>query len=94
MQPIGQIVSPLLRSQAITQRVRQLVAHKLGIAEDRLSARDNLTLDLGADDLDRVELVMALERTFEIRIPNEVFADLQTLADVTRYVVASSARLS
>ena len=79
------------RMEVIARHIRRLVSSKLGVREDQLAPHDNLASDLGADSLDVVELVMAIEREFQIRIPDEVFPELQTLADVTRYVAGRRA---
>ncbi len=73
--------------QAITTRVRRLVAEKLGVPEAQLEPTAELATDLGADSLDVVELLMTIENHFQIRIPDEDFAELQTLGEVLHYVV-------
>lgn len=53
----------------IEQRVKKIVAEQLGVAEDEIKLESSFVDDLGADSLDTVELVMALEDEFEIEIP-------------------------
>ncbi|WP_348748089.1 acyl carrier protein [Pseudomonas rhodesiae] len=55
----------------IEQRVKKIVAEQLGIAEADIKNESSFVDDLGADSLDTVELVMALEDEFEIEIPDE-----------------------
>lgn len=55
----------------IEQRVKKIVAEQLGVAEDEIKLESSFVDDLGADSLDTVELVMALEDEFEIEIPDE-----------------------
>ena len=54
----------------IEQRVKKIVAEQLGVAEDEIKLESSFVDDLGADSLDTVELVMALEDEFEIEIPD------------------------
>ena len=56
----------------IEQRVKKIVAEQLGVAEDEIKLESSFVDDLGADSLDTVELVMALEDEFEIEIPDEL----------------------
>ncbi|MFJ2993123.1 acyl carrier protein [Pandoraea sp. NPDC087047] len=53
------------------QRVKKIVAEQLGVAEADVKNESSFVTDLGADSLDTVELVMALEEEFEIEIPDE-----------------------
>ena len=55
----------------IEQRVKKIVAEQLGVAEDEIKLESSFVDDLGADSLDTVELVIALEDEFEIEIPDE-----------------------
>ena len=74
--------------EAVARRIRQLVATKFHVDEAALRPHVALSDDLDADPLDLVELMIAIERSFEIRIPDEDFAELQTLDEVTGYVAA------
>ncbi len=55
----------------IEQRVKKIIAEQLGVAEDQVTNDKSFVNDLGADSLDTVELVMALEDEFGIEIPDE-----------------------
>ena len=55
----------------IEQRVKKIIAEQLGVAEDQVTNEKSFVDDLGADSLDTVELVMALEDEFHIEIPDE-----------------------
>ncbi len=55
----------------IEQRVKKIIAEQLGVAEDQVTNEKSFVNDLGADSLDTVELVMALEDEFGIEIPDE-----------------------
>ncbi len=67
-------------------RVKAVVSKKLRVDPAPLAPDLSLSLDLGADDLDVVEVAMALERELEIRIPNEILPELQTLGDFAHYL--------
>ena len=55
----------------IEQRVKKIVAEQLGVAEDEIKLESSFVDDLGADSLDMVELIMAIEEEFEIEVPEE-----------------------
>ena len=72
----------------IESRVRKIVVEQLGIKEDELSNDASFVDDLGADSLDTVELVMALEEHFETEIPDEDAQKILTVRDAIDYVTA------
>ena len=67
-------------------RVRQLVSGQLGVDLDEVVEDARILDDLGADSLDVVELVMALEEAFDIVVPDEDVEGMQTIGDVESYV--------
>jgi acyl carrier protein len=67
-------------------RLYSLVANQLGVEAEELVPEAHILDDLGADSLDVVELVMALEESFDIVVPDEDVERLQTLADVQQYL--------
>jgi len=73
-------------SDAMTGRIRGLVAEQLGVDAGTLTSDANILEDLGADSLDVVELVMAIEEEFDIEIPDEDAESMRTLGDVEKYV--------
>ena len=73
----------------IEQRVRKIVAEQLGVAEDEIKLESSFVDDLGADSLDTVELVMALEDEFEIEIPDEQAEKITTVKQAVEYAVAN-----
>ena len=74
-------------SDSLEQKIRSLVAEQLGVELGEIKPDANILDDLGADSLDVVEMVMALEEHFDIEVPDEDVEELRTVADVERYVV-------
>ncbi|HPY29594.1 MAG TPA: acyl carrier protein [Verrucomicrobiota bacterium] len=70
----------------IEQRVKKIIVEQLGVNEDQVTAEAKFIEDLGADSLDTVELVMALEEEFGHDIPDEQAEKLQTVGDVIKYI--------
>ncbi len=73
----------------IEQRVKKIVAEQLGVAEDEIKLESSFVDDLGADSLDTVELVMALEDEFEIEIPDEQAEKITTVQQAVDYASAN-----
>jgi acyl carrier protein len=71
---------------AIEEKVKQIVAEQLGVDEDQVTEDASFMDDLGADSLDTVELVMALEEEFDIEIPDEDAEKIQTVRDAVNYI--------
>jgi acyl carrier protein len=69
----------------IEERVKKIVAEQLGVKEE-ISAEASFVDDLGADSLDTVELVMALEEEFECEIPDEDAEKITTVSEAIDYV--------
>ena len=74
----------------IQARVTKVVIDNLGVDEDKVTETASFVDDLGADSLDTVELVMALEEEFGIEIPDEDAEKITNVADATAYVTAHS----
>ena len=70
----------------IEQRVKKIVAEQLGVNEADIKAESSFAGDLGADSLDTVELVMALEEEFECEIPDEEAEKITTVQQAMDYV--------
>ncbi len=70
----------------IEQRVKKIVAEQLGVNEAEIKVESSLAGDLGADSLDTVELVMALEEEFECEIPDEEAEKITTVQQAIDYV--------
>ncbi|AVY94293.1 MULTISPECIES: acyl carrier protein [Microvirgula] len=72
----------------IEQRVKKIVAEQLGVNEAEVKNDSSFVDDLGADSLDTVELVMALEEEFECEIPDEDAEKITTVQQAIDYVSA------
>ena len=70
----------------VESRVRKIVAEQLGVKEDELRNDASFVDDLGADSLDTVELVMALEEEFETEIPDEDAEKITTIQQAVDYI--------
>ncbi|MCD6417620.1 acyl carrier protein [bacterium] len=71
---------------AVEARVKELIVEKLGVSEDQITPEAHFIDDLGADSLDTVELVMALEEEFDIEIPDEDAEKLVTVGAAVDYL--------
>tara|TARA_B110000977_G_C11080912_1_gene492902 strand:+ start:3952 stop:4200 length:249 start_codon:yes stop_codon:yes gene_type:complete len=76
--------------QIILEKVQVIVAEQLGLEEEQVKANANFSTELGADSLDVVELVMALEEEFEIEIPDESAANISTVQEAVDYIAKNS----
>jgi acyl carrier protein len=70
----------------VADRVRKIVVDQLGVKEEDLRNDASFVDDLGADSLDTVELVMALEEEFEMEIPDEKSEKIATIQDAIDYI--------
>lgn len=73
----------------IEQRVKKIVAEQLGVNEADIKNESSFVDDLGADSLDTVELVMALEEEFECEIPDEAAEKITTVQQAIDYVTTN-----
>jgi acyl carrier protein len=71
---------------AVEERVKQIIVDQLGVDAADVTPASSFVDDLGADSLDRVELIMALEETFGIEIPDEDAEKIATVQDVVDYI--------
>jgi acyl carrier protein len=75
---------------SIEERVKQIVAEQLGVDEDQVTNQAAFMDDLGADSLDTVELVMALEEEFDVEISDEDAEKIQKVQDAVDYINKAS----
>lgn len=67
-------------------KVKQIIAEKLGVSEDKVNPQASFVDDLGADSLDQVELIMAFEDAFDVEIPDEDAEKLKSVRDALDYL--------
>ena len=67
-------------------RIKKIIVEQLGVNEDQIKPEAKFIEDLGADSLDTVELVMALEEEFGTEIPDEEAEKLQSVGEVVKYI--------
>jgi len=71
---------------AVAEKVKSIIAEQLGVKQEEVTPEASFIDDLGADSLDTVELVMALEEEFGIEIPDEDAEKITNVSDVVKYV--------
>ena len=72
---------------SVEERVKKLICEQLGVKEEDVKDAASFVEDLGADSLDTVELVMALEEEFETEIPDEEAEKITTVKEAIDYIV-------
>lgn len=75
----------------IADRVKEIIVDKLAVGENEVTPEANFSTDLNADSLDTVELIMELEREFDITIPEDEATGIQTVGDAIAYVEKAKA---
>ncbi|URA09942.1 acyl carrier protein [Thermospira aquatica] len=70
----------------VFEKVKEIIVDKLGVEESAVKMEASFVEDLGADSLDTVDLVMALEEEFGIDIPDEEAAKIKTVGDAVNYI--------
>ena len=71
---------------SVAEKVKSIIVEQLGVEADEVTSEASFTEDLGADSLDIVELVMAMEEEFEVEIPDEEAENIKTVADAVNYI--------
>ncbi|MCS5620925.1 MAG: acyl carrier protein [Nitrospinaceae bacterium] len=71
---------------SVEEKVKEIIVDQLGVDEKQVIAEASFIDDLGADSLDTVELVMALEEEFDIEIPDDEAEKIATVQDATNYI--------
>jgi acyl carrier protein len=75
-----------MAEQSVEQRVKNIIVEQLGVKPEQVTPEAKFIEDLGADSLDTVELVMALEEEFGSEIPDEQAEKLQSVGDVIKFI--------
>ncbi len=75
-----------MAEKSTEQKVKDIIVEQLGVNADQVVSEAKFIEDLGADSLDTVELIMALEEEFGIEVPDEEAEKLVSVGDVTRYI--------
>lgn len=70
----------------MVEKIKALLAEQLSIEADTIGENTNITEDLGADSLDIVELLMAVEENFKVSVPDEDVPSLKTVKDIADYI--------
>jgi acyl carrier protein len=70
----------------VFEKIKAIIADELGIEEDIIELDSDLTDDLGADSLDAVELIMAIEEEFDVQIDDSAAQEIKTVQDIVDYL--------
>lgn len=70
----------------VFDKVKELIAEQLDVKADDITEASSIQDDLGADSLDVVDLVMALEDEFEVEIPEEQVENIKTVGDIVKFI--------
>ena len=81
-----------MADKTIEEKVKDIIVEQLGVNPEQVTPSASFIEDLGADSLDTVELVMALEEEFGQEIPDEEAEKLQSVGDVIKYIEESRAK--
>ncbi|WP_084386869.1 acyl carrier protein [Anabaena sp. CA = ATCC 33047] len=68
------------------RKIQTIISEQLGVEANKITIKTDLMQDLGADSLDAVELIMALEEEFDIEIPDEIAEKITTVQQVVDYI--------
>jgi len=71
---------------SVEQKVKEIIVEQLGVEENQVTPEAKFVDDLGADSLDTVELVMALEEAFDLEIPDEDAEKITSVGDAIKYI--------
>ena len=70
----------------VFDKIKEIIIEQLGVEEDAVTMEASITEDLGADSLDVVDLVMSIEESFDVEIPDEEVESIKTVGDIVKYI--------
>jgi acyl carrier protein len=73
-------------NMSVEEKVKEIISKQLGVDADKVTPESSFIDDLGADSLDTVELVMALEEAFNVEIPDEDAENIMKVKDAIKYI--------
>lgn len=76
----------------VFDKIKDIIVEQLDVEEDAVTMEASITEDLGADSLDVVDLVMSIEESFDVEIPDEEVENIKTVGDIVKYIVARHAK--
>ena len=76
----------IMSSEEVLEKVKGIIVEQLGVSENSVTEEASFIDDLGADSLDIVELIMALEEEFDLQIPDSEAEKISTVGDVVEYI--------
>lgn len=85
-----EVNTPMASKEQIFDKVKAIIVDQLGVEANEVTSEASFIEDLGADSLDIVELIMALEEEFEIEVPDEDAEKLATVGDAVEYINSHS----
>ncbi len=77
---------------AVEEKIKSIISEQLGVKPEEVTPQASFIDDLGADSLDTVELIMALEEEFGVEIPDEDAEKMTTVGDSIKYIEEKSAK--
>jgi len=77
---------------AVEEKVKSIIAEQLGVKVEEVTSQASFIDDLGADSLDTVELIMALEEEFNVEIPDEDAEKMNTVGDAIKYIETKASK--
>jgi len=77
-----------MSDKSIEERVKDIIVDQLGVSAEQVTPEAKFVEDLGADSLDTVELVMALEEEFDVEVPDDEAEKLQAVKDVVSFITS------
>lgn len=70
----------------VFDKIKDIIVEQLDVEEDAVTMEASITEDLGADSLDVVDLVMNIEESFDVEIPDEEVENIKTVGDIVKYI--------